>query len=125
MIYLDTHVVVWLFSGLTDRFSQTAQRLVNDNEVFISPVVRLELQYLFELQRVVEAPDIIVADLASRVGLQVCSKPLNRIVTEALAYTWTRDPFDRLITAHASLDDEILVTKDGNMLRNYAYARWA
>jgi PIN domain nuclease of toxin-antitoxin system len=99
--------------------------LVNDNEVFISPVVRLELQYLYELQRVVEAPDIIVADLASRVGLQVCSKPLNRIVTEALAYTWTRDPFDRLITAHASLDDDILVTKDGNILRNYTYARWA
>jgi PIN domain nuclease of toxin-antitoxin system len=125
LIYLDTHVVAWLFSGLTDRFSKTAQRLVNDNEVFISPVVRLELQYLYELQRVVEAPDIIVADLASRVGLQVCSKPLNRIVTEALAYTWTRDPFDSLITAHASLDDDILVTKDGNILRNYTYARWA
>ena len=124
MIYLDTHVVVWLFSGLTDRFSKTAQRLVNDNEVLISPVVCLELQYLFELQRVVEAPDIIVADLASRVGLQVCSKPLNRIVTEALAYTWTRDPFDRLITAHAGVDDDLLLSKDANILRNYAHARW-
>jgi PIN domain nuclease of toxin-antitoxin system len=124
LIYLDTHVVVWLFGGLADRFSKTAQRLVNDNEVFISPVVRLELQYLFELQRVVEAPDIIVADLASRVGLQVCSKPLNRIVTEALAYPWTRDPFDRLITAHAGLDDDLLLSKDANILRNYAHARW-
>jgi PIN domain nuclease of toxin-antitoxin system len=124
LIYLDTHVVVWLYSGLTDKFSATAQRLINDNEIFISPVVRLELQYLFESQRVVEAPDAIVTDLASRIGLQICSKPLNRIVTEALAYTWTRDPFDRLITAHAGVDDDLLLSKDANILRNYAHARW-
>ncbi len=124
MIYLDTHVVVWLYSGLTDKFSATAQKLINDNDAYISPIVRMELQYLFEIQRVVEAPDTIVTDLVSRIGLQICSKPLNRIVTEALAYTWTRDPFDRLITAHAGVDDDLLLSKDANILRNYAHARW-
>ena len=29
------------------------------------------------------------------------------------------DPFDRLIAAHASLNGDIMVTKDGNILRNY------
>lgn len=125
MIYLDTHVVVWLYSGLTDKFSATAQKLINDNETYISPVVRLELQYLLEVQRVTAAPDIIVTDLASRIGLQVCAKPFNRIVSQALANTWTRDPFNRLIAAHASLDGDVLVTKDGSILRNYAHARWA
>jgi len=125
LIYLDTHVVVWLFSGLTDRFSATAQKLINDNDIYISPVVRLELQYLFEIQRVVEAPDAIVTDLASRIGLQICTRPFNRIVTHALTCTWTRDPFDRLITANAALHDNILLSKDRNILRHYAHARWA
>ena len=125
MIYLDTHVVVWLYAGLIDKLSITAHRLINENDIFISPVVRLELQYLFEVDRVTAAPDAIVADLANRIGLQVCAKPFNRIVSEALAQPWTRDPFDRLIAAHASLDGDILVTKDGNMLRNYPHARWA
>lgn len=125
MIYLDTHVVVWLYAGLIDRLSNTAKQLINDNDVFISPAVRLELQYLLEVQRLTAAPDTIVTDLSNRIGLQVCAKPFNRIVSEALAQPWTRDPFDRLITAHASLNGDILVTKDGNMLRNYPHARWA
>ena len=125
MIYLDTHVVVWLYAGLIDRLSNTAKQLINDNDVFISPAVRLELQYLLEVQRITSAPDTMVTDLANRIGLQVCAKPFNRIVSEALAQPWTRDAFDRLIAAHASLNGDILVTKDGNILRNYPHARWA
>ena len=68
MIYLDTHVVVWLYSGLTDKFSATAQELINDNETYISPIVRLELQYLFEVQRVAEAPDTIVRTWLAGLG---------------------------------------------------------
>ena len=125
MIYLDTHVVVWLFSGLTDKFSATAQRLINDNETHISPVVRLELQYLFEIQRVAETPDTIVTDLVNRIGLQICTRPFNLVVTQALTCTWTRDPFDRLITANAALRDSILLSKVHNILQHYAHARWA
>jgi PIN domain nuclease of toxin-antitoxin system len=125
LIYLDTHVVAWLYSGLIEQLSHTARRLINDNDVFISPAVRLELQYLLEVKRIAAAPDTIVTDLANRIGLQVCAKPFNRIVSEALALAWTRDPFDRLITSHASLDSDILVSKDGNILRNYAHSRWA
>ncbi len=125
MIYLDTHVVVWLYAGLLDMLSATARQLINEHDVLISPAVRLELQYLFEGQHVMAAPDVVVNDLAHRIGLQVCSKSFDRIVTHALAYTWTRDPFDRLITANAGLDDSLLLSKDGNILRHYAHARWA
>jgi PIN domain nuclease of toxin-antitoxin system len=125
LIYLDTHVVVWLYAGLLDKLSATAQQLINEHDVFISPAVRLELQYLLEIQRVTAAPDSVVTDLANRIGLQVCPKPFDRIVTQALAYTWTRDPFDRLITAHAGLDNDLLLSKDTNILRHYAHARWA
>ena len=124
MIYLDTHVVVWLYAGLTEKFSALARTLINEEDVYISPVVRLELQYLFEIDRVTVGPDAIVNDLGSRIGLQVCSRPFNRVVTQAIGQSWTRDPFDRLIVAQAALQDNILLSKDETILRNYAYARW-
>lgn len=124
MVYLDTHVVVWLYAGLTERFSEPVRGLINDHEVFISPIVRLELQYLHEVQRVTDEAHTIVADLANRIGLQVCSRPFNQIVTRALTCTWTRDPFDRLIVANAALRDNYLVSKDQTILGNYVHARW-
>lgn len=124
MIYLDTHVVVWLYAGLTELFSEPIRRLINDHEVVISPVVRLELQYLYEIHRVTDEAYTIVADLANRIGLQVCTRPFNRIVTQALTCSWTRDPFDRIIVANAALQDNVLVSKDQNILGNYVHARW-
>lgn len=124
MIYLDTHVVVWLYAGLIQSLSETAHRLINSHDILISPAVRLEVQYLFEVQRIAAPSDTVVADLANRIGLQVCGKPFNRVVGEAMLQRWTRDPFDRLITAHASLESNLLVSKDGNILRHYAHARW-
>lgn len=49
MIYLDTHVVVWLYAGLTAKLSDLAKLLINKHELYISPIVRLELQYLYEI----------------------------------------------------------------------------
>jgi PIN domain nuclease of toxin-antitoxin system len=124
LIYLDTHVVVWLYAGLTDKFSESARELINEQDLYISPMVRLELQYLFEIQRVTKDPQAIVNDLSTRIGLQVCSKPFNDVVAQSLAASWTRDPFDRLIVAHAALNDNLLLSKDQNVLENYSRAKW-
>ena len=64
---------------------------------------------MFEIGRVTVEPDGIVGDLVSRTGLQVCSRPFDRVVTQAIAQTWTRDPFDRLIVAQAALQDNLLM----------------
>jgi PIN domain nuclease of toxin-antitoxin system len=37
---------------------------------------------------------------------------------------WTRDPFDRLITAQAALGESTLLTKDDTIRTNYANAVW-
>lgn len=124
MIYLDTHVVVWLYAGLTNKFSETAGALINDHELFISPIVRLELAYLHEIERVTADSDAIIADLSQRIGLQVCDKNFNSVVNLALAMSWTRDPFDRLIVANAAVHDDILLSKDINILTQYTFARW-
>ncbi|HFQ94600.1 MAG TPA: PIN domain-containing protein [Anaerolineae bacterium] len=124
MIYLDTHIVVWLYAGLKEKFSLPAKKLINENDLYVSPIVRLELQYLYEIQRITVDSRIVIADLSSRIALQVCDNNFNAIVGLATEFSWTRDPFDRLIVANASLHDNILVSKDRNILAHYPHARW-
>ncbi len=124
MIYLDTHVVVWLYAGKIKKFSKQVKELINNNEVIISPAVRLELQYLFEIQRITDESRVIVSDLSDRIGLKICDKSFNTIISGALGYSWTRDQFDRIIVANAAISHNLLVTKDQNILDNYEHAIW-
>jgi PIN domain nuclease of toxin-antitoxin system len=124
LIYLDTHVVVWLYSGLTDKLTDIAKTLINDNEVYISAIVRLELQYLYEIKRIIDEPDVIISHLSEQIDLKICNKNFNDIISIALTITWTRDPFDRIITANALLNNNTLLSKDKNILNNYLYAKW-
>ena len=39
MIYLDTHVVVWLYAGRTDLFPPLAKSQIDGNDLLISPLV--------------------------------------------------------------------------------------
>ncbi|MEB3311430.1 MAG: PIN domain-containing protein [Snowella sp.] len=124
MIYLDTHIVVWLYGGLTERFTNLAIALLNEHDLYISPMVRLELQYLYEIERVSVPADSIILDLGDRVGLRICEKDFNQVVGYGLGLSWTRDPFDRLIVAQAMITENILLTKDVKILENYAKAMW-
>jgi PIN domain nuclease of toxin-antitoxin system len=124
LIYLDTHIVVWLYAGLKDKLSPQARVLINEHELDISPIVILELQYLYETERITTAAMPIITDLSQRIGLKVCDKAFAAVVNQALAISWTRDPFDRLIVSHASLNNEPLLSKDRNILTHYSQARW-
>ena len=124
MIYLDTHIVVWLYSGLTEKFTALPRSLLNDHDLYISPIVRLELQYLYEIERVSVPADTIILDLGDRLGLRICEKDFNQVVGYALGLSWTRDPFDRLIVAEAAISENILLTKDIKILKHYAQAQW-
>jgi PIN domain nuclease of toxin-antitoxin system len=61
---------------------------------------------------------LIVRDLAVRIGLQVDGVSFERIVEHALSLSWTRDVFDRLIVAHAQVNEESLVSKDAIIRKN-------
>ena len=124
LIYLDTHIVVWLYAGLLEKFSQSIKTILNENEILVSPIVRLELQYLYEIERVKQPAPVIVADLTDRIGVNVCDKDFNAIISQAMTLTWTRNPFDRVIVATAALNDNILISRDQNILKHYTHARW-
>jgi PIN domain nuclease of toxin-antitoxin system len=119
LIYIDTHIAVWLCAGVVGKLSDKAKDLLNSHEIRISPIVRLELQYLYEIKRVTLPANDIVADLSHSIGLKVCDKDFNAVLHRAIALTWIRDPFDRIIVAHALLNEDYLVTMDQTMLDNY------
>ena len=124
VIYLDTHVVVWLYAGLVSRIPQAAQLMIEEQDVHISPMVVLELSYLHEIERLsVDAP-VIVESLEASLGLRVCTIPFHQLVMEAMAQKWTRDPFDRLIASNAICAGAPLLTKDATILEHCSCATW-
>jgi PIN domain nuclease of toxin-antitoxin system len=123
-VFLDTHVVVWLFSGEAARLSRNAKATIEANDLVISPAVKLELTYLQEIGRLQAPADVMVRDLAVRIGMQVDGESFERIIEHALRSLWTRDVFDRIIVAHAQVNEETLLTKDAVIRKHYGKAVW-
>jgi len=124
VIYLDTHVVAWLYAGLPDLLSAPARDLLETGELLISPMVLLELEYLYETERTTVEGAKVFTDLQAAIGLQLCNKEFPVVVAAAAALRWTRDPFDRLIVAQAAVNDDTLITKDRTILAHYPRALW-
>lgn len=124
MIYLDTHVVVWLYAGLEEKFSDDVRRKMNDNELVVSSMVRLELQYLYEIGRVTAKPDKILGFLSRAIGVRETEVVLGKVIDVAVGLSWTRDPFDRLIVAEAMMNSAMLVTADKNIGKHYELSLW-
>jgi PIN domain nuclease of toxin-antitoxin system len=123
MTYLDTNAVFALDRKEADIFSRRAQAAIDrEDDLRISPMVLLELEYLHEIKRIKGSAAAIVNDLQAEIGLRVCDSPFPLVVHKALAERWTRDPFDRMIVAHARLYSAPLITLDRNIQDHYTYA---
>jgi PIN domain nuclease of toxin-antitoxin system len=124
LIYLDTHVVTWMFAGRLDLFSAQARELLDSCDLLISPAVKLELQYLFEVRRTAEPAKVVLESLGREVGLKVCDLPFSDVAEIALSMDWTRDPFDRLLVSQAELREKPLITKDRLIRDHFPRAVW-
>lgn len=124
MTYLDTHVVVWLYSGEMAKLSKAAVERFQNDELFVSPAVILELEFLHEIRRAKEPAANVIAQLSRDMGLRVCELTFAVVVQQAVNEKWVRDPFDRLIVAQAIANDAPLVTKDQKIRRHYRRAVW-
>ncbi|MGH8489165.1 MAG: type II toxin-antitoxin system VapC family toxin [Gammaproteobacteria bacterium] len=112
LVYLDTHIVCWLYEGRGDLISEPAATAIERARLRVSPIVDMELQYLCEIGRLAKGPAVILPALAHELGLEVGIEPFAKVVIEARKLRWTRDPFDRLIVAETVLTKAALVTKD-------------
>ena len=124
LVYLDTHVVVWLYAGDLSVFSKRSCALIEESELTISPIVMLELQYLFEIGRTNVKPNRIIANLGESLGLKISTLNFEKVIQKSLKESWTRDPFDRIIIAEAKLAKFPLITKDRNIRKHYKMAVW-
>jgi PIN domain nuclease of toxin-antitoxin system len=100
------------------------RELVESEDAFVSPIVELELTYLYEIGRVSEPADMPLAALRRSIGLQVADVAVVELARAAIPLSWTRDPFDRLIAAHAIVADAPLITADKTIRANLPLATW-
>lgn len=123
--YLDTHAAVWLHDGLTERLSAEAKRRIEASDLLLSPMVLLELQYLFDRKRIGLEPMPLYSYLHVTFGVSLCPYPFAAIAFESLQCAWTNDPFDRLIVAHAKANNTAgLITADTVIRKHYRGAVW-
>jgi PIN domain nuclease of toxin-antitoxin system len=112
VILLDTNAVIWLHRG-HPRVSALADRAAR---LYASPATILELQYLLEAGRIRltrgAALDQVIHD-----DRWVLDDPASVTWFEKAAeIAFTRDPFDRLIVAHARVRRWRLATGDRALL---------
>jgi PIN domain nuclease of toxin-antitoxin system len=124
IVYLDTHIVVWLYAGLVEKITKSAKKAIDDCDVFISQMVRLELEYLYEIGRVKVRPATIVKSLSKALNLRVSDVPFNQIIEQALRIKWTRDVFDRLLVAEAAAKECSFISADENIRSNFKRTVW-
>ena len=125
--YLDTAVAVWLAQGSLDRISAPALEHLRGagTDRRMSPAVLLELEFLYEIGRILLPAADIRRKLELEAGVTVCELGFAAVVETALRENWTRDPFDRLITAQARTNALAwLVTSDRRIREAYPRAIW-
>ena len=124
MIFLDTHAVIWLYAGQLDLFNPKVLKLINAEPVCISHIVKLEIQYLYEIKRVKYEPGHIIDTLIDEIGLMYSDNNFESIVRQAIHLSFTRDPFDRIIVSDASINNSKLISKDRNIKKHYKNTIW-
>lgn len=123
--YLDTNVVVWLGQGDLSRITTMARQHMESAELLISPIVLLELEYLYEVKRILLPSRDLHLKLEREIGIRVCDLDFPSIVNIALNEKWTRDPFDRIIVSQAKVKGLAhLVSADEEIRQWYPRAVW-
>jgi PIN domain nuclease of toxin-antitoxin system len=122
VVMIDTHVAVALYKGRVTTLSRQAQRLLDGAVVRYSPIVTLELELLCEIGRAQVEAGAVCRFLSRELEITESPERLSDIVRHALPLRFTRDPFDRLIVAHADLLRAPLITLDERMHQHYSRA---
>ena len=111
MILLDTNALIWVDRG----HPRVRARLGRGQRLYVSPATLLELQCLHEANRI-RLKNGSVRWVIEDDRWVVDEPPAATWFLHAVDAGWTRDPFDRLLAAHAQLRRWRLATADANLL---------
>lgn len=113
MILLDTHAMIWIAGG-----HRRARPLDRFARLHVSPASVLEIQFLVEAGRLRLAGGRSAIQLSSDDRWRLDEPPAAKWFAGACELGWTRDPFDRLLAAHARLRGWKLATADDRLLEH-------
>lgn len=123
--YLDTGIAVWLSQGKVSSLSKDAKGVLRRADLLISPMVLVELEILYEIRRTVLRSQEIQLKLEHELSIRVCGLSFPSIAEAALNEKWTRDPFDRIIVAHAKANGfAALISADERIAKHYSRTVW-
>jgi PIN domain nuclease of toxin-antitoxin system len=113
VILLDTNAVIWL----ERRHPRSRPLWRGGQRLFLSPATILELHILHETGRI-RLPGSTTDSIAHDDRWVLDEPPCGAWFLRAADVTWTRDPFDRLLAAHAQLRGWRLATADRNSIQH-------
>ena len=118
MILLDTNALIWVESG----HKRAWPLLRRSGRLYVSPAS------LFELQIAYESKNLRLREVTPRWVLDddrwvVDEPPVADWFLAAGEIGWTRDPFDRLLVAHALLRRWQFATADAHILEQLGPSR--
>ena len=111
VILLDTNALIWIEA----RHQRARPLLGRRDRLYVSPASLLELQFLQEAGKV-RLRSGSVQWVTEDDRWLVDEPPATSWFLRAVGVSWTRDPFDRLLVAHAQLRRWRLATADKSLL---------
>jgi len=112
VILLDTNALIWLHR----RDERVVPLERGGARLYVSPASVLELQFLTEAGRLRLKRQATLAQIVRDDRWVVDDPPSAAWFEEAAGVGWTRDPFDRLLVAHARLRRWPLATSDQRVI---------
>ena len=114
-LLLDTHALVWWFSG-NQRLTQKARQAIEDtdNEKIVSAAIAWEISTKFRLGKM-PSVEVLAVDFRARIAGQGFDELPITVEHGDRAGSLPghhRDPFDRMLIAQAIVEDLVLVSNE-------------
>ena len=112
-LLLDTQAFVW-WVELDERLSKAARTAIADSSrVHVSVATAWEIAIKVRLKKLEFGMELDqFPDACNAAGVEILAVTSDHVLAEAMPLPATRDPFDRLLLAQASVEGMRLVTFD-------------
>ena len=115
MILIDTHVLLWLLFS-PESLSEKAKSALEDNQCCVSMASFWEMAVKISIQKLTLPKSLDeVAAACKDMGIIIDDITLDDCLAVQDLPFIHRDPFDRVIIAHALTNNLALLTHDGNI----------
>lgn len=118
VILLDTNALIWIDGG----HARVRGLLRRRDRLYVSPATLLEMEFLQEAGKI-RLKSGSLRWITEDDRWLVDEPPAAAWFLRAADVPWTRDPFDRLLVAHALVRRWRLATSDGRLLEHLGAAQ--